>query len=450
MVLLSELVDGHVEGHHENDFEHTDLYNVMRAEHDAMIMHKSGTLYRSKLWSTVAPAGNIYRYVGLLADYRLHCYDLQCQLRQLADKHKDLLGGQQASETDRMEKLIELLRSTPVKQKSDAEHGVVSYGYFPLEVYLTSQVASYGPWVVPEDSQEWLSHTVMALMVCTVQVVCPVLILLDEWIQPSNKLATWTAFLRTLNFSELMCFGTTLEEKLHTAMGVLLLLLVFLIIRSYVHDQRCDGNKSGRLATNRFWMALGQVTNMWSAFVITLAIPLRFWDEDNSTGIAMDSLTLLFIFMLDDFSGIACVYMGKSSESFQRDAAWNKALLSHCPVRLDDLINEGAKQADDLWQINLSSDGTLLLKRPGEEPRKCVRRIERIQSETTGLLNVNEGENRKLQYYVSPDRGRVIPGIEHDILDSLWWLGDHLLRLWGLVVPFMWMAVDEPCSTSSR
>mmetsp|Transcript_1102 Transcript_1102/g.2242 ORF Transcript_1102/g.2242 Transcript_1102/m.2242 type:complete len:441 (+) Transcript_1102:83-1405(+) len=438
MVLLSEVVEHHVDSHHHTDTDHTELYKVMQAEHDAILKHRSGTLYRSKLWSSIAPAGNIYRYVGLLADFRVHSYDLQCQLLQVADKHKDLLGAQ-LSQAERSAKLLELLKSTTA---TDAEGGFISKGWLPLEVYLRDGVDSLGFWLMPEDKQPWMTQTFLALMICTVQIVCPLLILLDEWSQPSNKLAVFQKFVENLKFSELICLGTTSAEKCHTLMGVLLLLLVLLIIRSYVQEQRAHGYKSGRLPTNRFWMVLGAVTNMWSAVVVSLALPLRFWDEGNSTSIALDAMSLLFLFMLDDFSGLACVYMGKSDESFQRDSAWNKALLSHCPVRLEDFINERARTADELWQIRTGNDSTLLASRPGEPERKCKKRLARIYEETTGLL---DGDYHML-YCTSADKSRVLPDYGDNILDFLWRMIDTFLTIWGLVVPFLWMAVDQPCS----
>merc|ERR1719297_65703 len=104
---------------------------------------------------------------------------------------------------------------------------------------------------------------------------------------------------------------------------------------------------------------------MWCVIITTLALPLRFWDETNSTAIAMDSLTLLFVFMLDDLSGFAATYLGKTEESYSRAAAWQKAMLSQCPVKIADIINSGAAHEDELWRCEFDSRRRLLLATPG-------------------------------------------------------------------------------------
>merc|ERR1719158_695449 len=126
---------------------------------------------------------------------------------------------------------------------------------------------------------------------------------------------------------------------------------------------------------SRFWYILGNVTNAMCCLTTVIMVPLLFWEEGSPTSTAMDSLTALFIFMLDDFAGYASQYIGISDTDFQRAAAWQKALLSQCPVSLNDLIDPRGQSAAELWRIGFSESGQLQV---AAEPRgPCARRIER-------------------------------------------------------------------------
>jgi len=234
------------------------------------------------------------------------------------------------------------------------------------------------------------------------------------------------------------------KEQLHTIMGGILLELTLLIVHSYVHDQHDNAAKLCLLPTSRFWLMVDQLTNMCCVIISTLALPVRFWGEDNSTAIAMDSLTLLFVFMLDDLSGFAATYLGKTEEGYSRAAAWQKAMLSQCPIKIADLINVGATHEDELWRCDFDKNGRLQMATvvSGSSERFVKRRVMRVAqtSEDTALLQ----DDTRLCYSTSSLQ-EVLPRWESTFMVQAWYLLDVFMILVQIIVPLWWMILDKKC-----
>mmetsp|Transcript_36993 Transcript_36993/g.115152 ORF Transcript_36993/g.115152 Transcript_36993/m.115152 type:complete len:247 (+) Transcript_36993:704-1444(+) len=242
-------------------------------------------------------------------------------------------------------------------------------------------------------------------------------------------------------------------ERLHTIMGGILLQLVVLIIHSYILEQAHNSRKAGTLPSDPFWYAVGNVTNQVCTLMTIATAPILFWNEGSPTSIAMDSLTILFIFMLDDFAGHAVTYMGKTEEGYSRSAAWHKGLLAHCPVSLSDLINPSAASADELWCIRYSPSGDLLKAGPqdGSREQTCPRRLERLRPEPAGertaLVNSpKEGEPEvRLWYTNAPGVAREMPGQYVKVIQWIWSAIGKLSLAVQVTLPVLWMVVNKPC-----
>eukprot|EP00971_Amphidinium_carterae_P077874 1540322-Amphidinium_carterae.1 len=85
------------------------------------------------------------------------------------------------------------------------------------------------------------------------------------------------------------------------------------------------------------------------------------WQHDNATWIvpsmpALDSLSLLFVQTLDDFAGYACQYMNKTDDDYAMGATWQMAMLSQCPVQLQDIAcpditNPTPSEVREIWKV---------------------------------------------------------------------------------------------------
>jgi len=52
--------------------------------------------------------------------------------------------------------------------------------------------------------------------------------------------------------------------------------------------------------------------------------------------------------------------LAMDNAEFQRMVSYTYALLSQCPVRLQDVVDSSARTVDDIWRIRLNSSGKLL------------------------------------------------------------------------------------------
>jgi len=452
-MMLSEHLEEQEDAMHLPEAE---LYRSVVGEHQEVATRKSGYLYHSMLWAAMTPSGNIYRYLALTTERNRICADVWRQLEDLARRHAALLGGEAAPLEVRAEKLRRALEETKVHWAVDAEKGKEVPGFKPLEEYFSTRVKRLGPLLLPTDSQQlmdWLTHRAIAAMICFIQFTAPLVIFMDEWNSNENKLRYPGKFVAELRFNEVFCLGNNLKEKLHTVMGGILLQLVILIIHSYITNQHRFSQKSGLLPGDRFWYVLGNVANQVCTFLIILATPILFWNEDSPTSLAMDSLSVLFIFMLDDFAGQACVYMGKTDAGYSRAAAWQKGLLTQCPVNLSDLINPSAATAGELWSIRFSAKGELLVAegQDGGDQRVCPRRLQRLEAapdERTPLSQASDRDDRppvKLWYCSSPGSGSELPGIGTAIIGTIWKVMDKFSLMVQIMLPLAWMAVNKPC-----
>jgi len=445
LMNISELVDSVTEDDHKADVGLSNFYQSIMNEYNFVSDKKQGHFYWSTLWNSISPAGNIYRYIGLQTECNRHALDAWQQLDELAEKYAHLLGGTSVPLEDRTQALIGALDR--IKHKPDPESDQAWSGFPPVREFLFHRIGELCLFRYPKDStrrKEWFMHRAIAWMICVTQILVPYLIVVDEWLEGAGgtgRLYRW--WHGSVAMKDFMCLGHGPKEKLHTIMGGILLELTLLIIHSYVNEQHDNAVKLLLMPMSRFWLVIDQLSNIWCVIVTTVALPLRFWGEDNSTAIAMDSLTLLFVFMLDDLAGFAATYLGKTEESYSRAAAWQKGMLSQCPVLIADIIDSDATQADELWRCEFDTSGRLLATNARTSPQRFVqRRVMRVAqlSEDTPLLK----DDPRLCYSTTRLQ-EVLPRWESILMVHTWHLLDLFMMGVQIIVPIWWMILDKSC-----
>jgi hypothetical protein len=277
---------------------------------------------------------------------------------------------------------------------------------------------------------------------------------LNRWNMPTNYVKDWNTLKSHLTIAELLCAGTTLDMVLTTLMSVLLLCVIIFMIRCYVLEQIDNCQKSGRLPTDALWMFTGIFANAWCCAFICLDVPLLFWSEETPTNIVLDSMTLLFLFRLDDLSDQLCSYIGMTDEDFQRLAAWNTALLSQCPVSIEDVVNSKAKSLEELWVFKYDAQGKLCNTQGG----KCLLRLgHKVSSdERTPLASpsLRTSSSRSVKdlptdipiiYRTAPGKSHELPTITAQFLLGMWTCLSWLLAVAQLVIPVGWYVINKKC-----
>lgn len=466
---LCETLDEYLEDDRK-DLSSIGIYGTALAEYHTVTTGKFGSLYRSTLWSKIAPPGNLYRYLALHTEAREHSYDIWKQLSAIAQQHRSLLHLESGSKEASEKSLIEYLQRVEVhggpKSDEDKLEGKkdlpITKGFKPLEVFLSSRPRAFGPLLLPvnpDQTRKWIQHRLMALLVMLTQVGVPIIIIVDEY----ERFKAKSINLKSEFYNRIVCLGDTVEDVCHTLAGVLLLTMFIFIIHAYVDEQRHHARKSGVLPQNRFWYITGNLINMWCGLSMLAAIPLVFFNEESARGIVMDSLTLLFVFMLDDLSGWAGTYLGIDDTDFQRGAAWHTAMLSQCPVRVSDLINPSPKSLDDLWQIRFNDAGNLQNSSINfmENPPPCKRRLRPAKSMTSERTRLSqawtkdrsdEDDISTLRFNYSKGGGSgdvVLPRKESKILWYLWTATGMLLTVAQIGLPIFWMIMNKHCDSSN-
>mmetsp|Transcript_75808 Transcript_75808/g.175769 ORF Transcript_75808/g.175769 Transcript_75808/m.175769 type:complete len:439 (-) Transcript_75808:73-1389(-) len=391
------------------------------------------------LWAQVAPSGNIYRHLAFRLEEGRHNEDLNKQLLKLAEEHKALLGGDEVALKERAKRLYNLLGQ--VKQQGlEAEEKGLEIGFPPLQEFIDDPSAG--------GLRSSTSDKLLGLLVCVVQLISPFLIILHNWFKDSNQLRNPAKLASGLTLREFMCLGKDWAAGLTTVMGTIMLLVINTIILKYAQNERDNAQKTSLLPLDSFWVLLGNFTNAFCCLGIALAIPLELWSEDGPTGIIMDAMALLFVFSLDDLTSEAFSYLGKD-ESFQRDMSWYYALLSSCPVQLQDIINPIAKSAEELWQVRYDPSGRLQVATLPSMP--CTTRIFQDSGTESTPLMKKEADllPAVIRYQVHPNGPAChIPGWRSRVLEFMWTVIEACLRVILVVVPLVWFVVNKPCTES--
>jgi len=437
------------------------LYPLVMAELRQGLKAKGSNQYQT-LWSAVSPTGNIYRYNGLLAERRKHCEDLRLQAMEIADTYAHLLGGASNTPQERLSVLLKALGEVQLSAPSTKQNELVEAppdpGFPPLQEYIGEEVIRFGPILQPADAQARSHHhnaTCMAFIVFLIQVLAPCLVFTNRWHMKTNYLRDPHALWARLSFAEAMCLGRTPQEQMTTVMGVCLITVIIFVVRLYVAEEIENAVKSSRLPTDQFWMPMGMIANMWCCVLTVLAVPLLFWSEETPTNIVLDSMTLLFIFKLDDLSELLGGLLRMTESEFQRAVSWNAALIGQCPVRVSDVINPNAKSLNDLWCIKFDSMGHLLMAaQPGREtPGLCETRLSPISaSENCQLLRgqpVGDADapvsSARLRYHQSPQHSTELPTFIGNTMYAAWICLSRVLSVLQFVVPPLWFVVSKPC-----
>jgi len=426
--------------------------------------------FYSKLWSSIAPSGNIYRLSGAHTEMRKHTLDLQMQLTSLAEEYKDYLGGSGVPVRLRYEKIRDALLSTKVQGKISEEEGLTDGTYPALEEFCSGGVHSFGPLVIPDDPHEkkgWLKKRVAAFVIFAVQLIAPICMTIAR-IHEQRRMLTASYLNKNLNLKQAKCLGGTFDDSLDTILGFPLLYLVMFAILSYAKQEYEDSKKAKLCPQNKIWRVMSVVANANCCLCIIVTLPLLFITESDPSGLVLDSMGLLFLFSLDDLGTDTCSYIGMDSGEFQRAASWSAILLTQCPVRLHDLINANATDLDNLWCIKVDPEkGYLLTARGG----RCQTRLESLstalqhpetrsqlvsiceqiplsqskrQAGASQMLTMNLSEDQYV-YKQSEKHYDLRPSVLDTALNFIWLSVTWLVTFMMMIVPPIWFVVSKTC-----
>lgn len=385
----------------------TVLYGTMMSE----VLEDRHERHFGRLWATLAPTGNIYRYISHMQEFLKHCDDLGQQMRELAEEHAPLLGGRAATLDERVEALHLALKATAVRGcPGGTAAGIAEapLGFRPLDEFLECPVSRFGPVLLPREKEQraewWKNHTI-ALLVFTVQVVGVFITGLEMWHRETNQLRDLSALWARLTFREAICLGSGFDESLTTVMGVMFLFLGLFITWQYAVDELENASKSAQLPSDALRSGIGVFANAWVCLGTAFAMPLMFWEEEDTQGIVVDSLQLLFLFTLDDLTGDICGYLGIGDSEFQRQASYNLIMLSQCPLTLRDITARTPEAADQIWNITFDDMGNLLKAGAEANLARCETRVmiaaECLQTQAVGGTG-NRKDNVEMSQLTSP------------------------------------------------
>jgi hypothetical protein len=371
-----------------------------------------GHSFFRKLWDTISPPGNIYRLVALEAEQLKHCEDIWEQIHEIT---KD--GSP--------DEFVASIKAAPGSMPS--EEGLL--GFKPLEEFVATPTWRFCGLRFPVDSIQYrrrIYHLVVGWLCCWIQLTAPLFILINQYQLLPDRLKLHR-LASNVKFREMICLGTSVPTILHTTMGIGLLLLILVIMNNYVQKSMESVRKSEYLPLDRFWVFIGNATNIWCTIVTSIAAPVMFWNESTPTSMSMDALTLLWLFTLDDFSSYAANIVLQTDEDFQRSVTWFKALLHHCPVRVADIC-------DEKGNLHVTVDATGVPLMFGTT-QPCKTRLR--QSELGASTCVEIQRHR--------DEIVTLPHFEVHVIATIWSGIRMLFLIMQFATPFLWFVVNKPC-----
>jgi hypothetical protein len=422
------------------------------------------------IWSRISPSGgNIYRLNSLEAEHLKHRYDLKCQVAELAEQKQVLLNkalsakNTPPSSEAREELLTQLLiDAKPRGFVLDEEGGdkVDDLGFLPLREFLGGGgVASYwylGGMLLPTRKSSFrrmLKNRLLGLLIACIQISGPIMIFIRNWYMPTNYLRLGIS--KYFSWREVTCFGNASDAST-ALLGTMFLYIVYEVSRGYALTEIESATASRCLPNDHFWQSLGRIANQLAIVFTCLAMPLVFWSELAPKDIVFDSLAMLFIFSLDDLSGGALDYLNLSDSDFCKMRSWFTVFLGQTPVDLNDVVNPQAEVAEEIWQVLFDNNG-LVNTRTGKPCETRLREDTRKalpMSETTPLAAVEDQSSSpfkfdRFQYTVARNDGPdPLPGSTAGIfsfLRHMWWFIFIGLGALELVVPPVFMVVNDPC-----
>lgn len=402
---------------------------------------KNHSLFHIRLWGNVAPSGNIYRLNALIAERLKHSDDLWTQLREIAGAKLQLPGMPSGGSVEECaDALYESLATTKVYNcpAADSESPGTT-GFKPLDEFLGTKVITSMGQLLPANNEERSAYTknlFVSMVILTIQFLAPLLIFVNQWTSEYNFMMDGY-FWQKFEPRELFCLTDTLTEALTMLMGVLFLVLVGVIIRSYVDSEIDNLEKQSRLCLSRWWTFPNALANAWCCVMTMLVLPLLFWSELRPTDIVLDALGLLFIFTMDDLAGDAMTYLERDDTDFQRMSVWHTAFLSQCPVTVSDLINPSATSLQDIWKINYNADGKLLCA-GNEQPCQTRLHMDQNADERTQIV----GDNVSMRYHKNRTENRLIGHVDYLVM---WVYVKIFLQILQWIIPPAWVILSQPC-----
>lgn len=432
-----------------------DMYPLVIAEYRESIRatNKMGRHYWDNIWQEKSPRSNVYRYNGLQNMHRHISRDLMQQLLVLADKHQHIFNQYTKDNQERADKLIEALQRVQAQNSpewlDDGEKPLT--GFLPLQEFLNSPAEVWfrtpfgGEILVPSDEEEcslYLKNLAMAIVVFLLQVIAPLTMLMNHWIQKENYIRTPQLASQLFSAQEIGCLGSSQVPRTMTVVGTLLLIIVNFIVRTEVLSELEDNIRSGRALNSPFWYCIGVIANAWSCFVLVLVLPLIFWSLNDVVSMVCDSMGVLFIYGLDDLTDVVFSYLDISDDNYKRSAAWTSILLTRCPLVLADVVNPNATSIDEFWSIKFDDHGFLLSV---DNKRSLVRMDDHF-------MESERHENDSLFYapgdlvYRNTGVHMRLPSTLNRYGASLWRVLSNALLVLQFTLPVIFFVFNDACA----
>lgn len=431
------------------------------------------------LWRRLSPSGNIYRFNCLQQSRLAHCADLGEQLDDLAEHYAPILGGALVPIEERTDLLMKALKTTQVKlalvghnAKADAEMGVEeTTGFPPLQEFLEEKTYSGCFWHSPEDPeshQAWHRANSLGLMVAWIQALGPMLIFMNQWDSSTNYFRDPQALWARLRWDDIVCLERTVNDWATLTMGTLFMYMVVTQLMHYAESELASVKKNSHLEPqDSIWSWLGNSAQLWCILVNATSLPIAFWMIKSASQVVLGALGVIFLLKLDDLDGPAGSLLRVNDEQFQRAMCWHYSLLSHCPVRVLDLVNPDATSEKDFWQISIGNTGLLVARSStavGPHVETCSTRIAPVGSaEQTPLLGGRKqswtGETAATRHWINLKvRMRYSEtGPSYNMPNHFSWLRRYtwqfvvaLLQVLQIVYPLLFLIVNKPCPSSSH
>jgi hypothetical protein len=435
------------------------------------------------VWKSISPAGNIYRLNAYEAEHLRHQEDLQGQMQIVANQLSAVLDSSESvpGEPDDVTSLedhaqrnymrmLHQLRKAPVKDDvASGGDGIAAATspYKPLLEFLGPSSVSrscLGLILMPlaaKPREHMLKNRFVAILIFVIQVFGPLFIFVDCLYDDSVKKLTDMGALNVLKtyftISEALCLGS-FQESVVTLMGSFFLLLFIDIVRTYASSEKVNYQKTINMPYDRFWFLLGQFANAWCILWAVMALPILFATEKDAKDIIFDSLGMLFMFTLDDLAGDALGYLDMDDETFQRINGWTFAILGQCPVRILDVVNLGAKNAEDIWQIRLGPKGLLQFgtesvcrTRLQEPPPRTPTDKDRLLANIEAPSPLGEDGFEYCVYHnAAPGNKPLISSLPRFGTGGswIWFLFGWLLFVLECIFPLSFFIINNPCTVA--
>lgn len=330
----------------------------------------------------------------------------------------------------------------PLKVKPRS--GFPAINYFLKETAARPERVLFGLLLVPTNQKRrsmWFKNRFMAFTVGTLMTIGPAMVFSFDWYDEHNPLLAGDLW-EDLSWRELTCFGTPAELGV-TILGVMFLICIFEVTRSYAVEEAENADRMSHLPGDDFWASIGQLCNMICMTLTVMAMPLIFWTEMDPKDIIFDSLAMLFLFQLDDFSGDALAYLDMQDADFQTKYMELVACLGQCPLRLHDIFSMTEGPDEPVWRLRWGAEGLTNARIIGQASY-CERRFTKRHVDPRSSRSLRSEGGGQPAYDCAVNPGQRV-SLQSSCFRTAWIFLGWLLLAGEIAVPLVFGTVNKPC-----